>query len=38
MQETLFILKQARWFRTEAGEVYQVTKDSSTSMQCTCML
>ena len=28
MQETLFILKQARWFGTEAGDVYQVTNAS----------
>ena len=27
MQETLFILKQARWFGTNAGEVYQVRTD-----------
>ena len=31
MQETLFILKQARWFGTEAGDVYQVT-NSLTSL------
>lgn len=26
-QETLFILKQARWFGTDGGEVYQVRTD-----------
>ena len=26
VQETLFILRQARWFGTEAGDVYQVVR------------